>query len=133
MNNASEPNRRAVLAATAAAGAYALAASVGTAALAATQPGEGAEDTAIRPFRIEVPDEALVDLRRRIGAMRWPERETVADESQGIQLAALQEVAHYWRTGYDWRKAEAKHQRLAAVRHPDRWAGHSFRSRSFET
>jgi hypothetical protein len=66
-----------------------------------------AEDT-IRPFRINVPEEQLVDLRRRIATMRWPDPETVPDESQGVQLAALQEIARYWGTDYDWRKAEAK-------------------------
>ena len=63
---------------------------------------------AIRPFRVNVPDEALVDLRRRILATRWPERETVADESQGVQLAAIQELARYWATDYNWRKVEAQ-------------------------
>jgi len=66
------------------------------------------EDNAIRPFRIDVPQEALVDLRRRILATRWPDRETVADPSQGVQLARLQELVRYWGTDYDWRKAEAK-------------------------
>jgi pimeloyl-ACP methyl ester carboxylesterase len=63
---------------------------------------------AIRPFHVSVPDEQLVDLRRRITATRWPDRETVDDPSQGIQLARLQELVRYWGTGYDWRKAEAK-------------------------
>src|SRR5437588_10542014 len=65
-----------------------------------------AEDTAIRPFRIDVPEEALVDLRRRIAATRWPEKETVADDSQGVRLATMQELARYWMTDYDWRKGE---------------------------
>src|SRR5919109_3649979 len=64
--------------------------------------------TAVRPFRIDVPEEELVDLRRRILATRWPERETVADQSQGVQLATIQELARYWATAYDWRKCEAK-------------------------
>src|SRR5260370_1147018 len=64
------------------------------------------EDT--HPFRTNVPEEAPVDLRRRINATRWPDRETIADESQGVQLAAMQEVARYWATDYDWRKGEAK-------------------------
>jgi pimeloyl-ACP methyl ester carboxylesterase len=63
---------------------------------------------AIRPFRISIPDEQLADLRRRIAATRWPERETVADASQGVQLETLQELARYWGTDYDWRKCEAK-------------------------
>jgi pimeloyl-ACP methyl ester carboxylesterase len=62
----------------------------------------------VRPFRVHVPDAALVDLRRRIAATRWPDRETVTDASQGAQLARLQELVRYWGTGYDWRKAEAK-------------------------
>src|SRR6202022_1259641 len=65
-----------------------------------------AEETAIRPFRIDVPDEALVDLRRRIAATRWPERETVADDSQGVRLATIQELARSW-SDYDWRPCEA--------------------------
>jgi pimeloyl-ACP methyl ester carboxylesterase len=63
---------------------------------------------AIRPFRIDVPEEALIDLRRRLAATRWPERETVTDESQGVQLATIQELARYWATDYDWRRCEAK-------------------------
>ncbi len=66
------------------------------------------EEVAVRPFRIDVPEEDLVDLRRRIAATQWPERETVADESQGVQLATMQELARYWATDYDWRKVEAK-------------------------
>jgi pimeloyl-ACP methyl ester carboxylesterase len=62
----------------------------------------------IRPFRVNVPDEELVELRRRLAATRWPDRETVSDQSQGIQLAKLQELVRYWETGYDWRKAEAR-------------------------
>jgi pimeloyl-ACP methyl ester carboxylesterase len=64
--------------------------------------------TAVRPFRINVPEEDLVELRRRVLATRWPERETVTDESQGVQLATMQELARYWATEYDWRKCEAK-------------------------
>ncbi len=63
---------------------------------------------AIRPFRVDMPEEALADLRRRIAATRWPDKETVADQSQGAQLASLQELVRYWGSGYDWRKAEAK-------------------------
>jgi pimeloyl-ACP methyl ester carboxylesterase len=62
----------------------------------------------IRSFRINVPQTALDDLRRRIVATRWPEKETVADQSQGVQLATMQKLAHYWATDYDWRKVEAK-------------------------
>ena len=63
---------------------------------------------AIRPFCIHFPDEALVDLRRRITATVWPEQETVTDKSQGVQLATIQKLARYWATDYDWRKVEAK-------------------------
>jgi pimeloyl-ACP methyl ester carboxylesterase len=62
---------------------------------------------AIRPFRVDVPEADLVDLRRRIEATRWPDRETVSDRSQGAQLAELDELVRYWGTDYDWRKAEA--------------------------
>jgi pimeloyl-ACP methyl ester carboxylesterase len=64
-------------------------------------------ETEIRPFRVEVPEEALAELRRRITATRWPDRETVTDRSQGAQLAKIQEIAQYWATDYDWRKVEA--------------------------
>jgi pimeloyl-ACP methyl ester carboxylesterase len=64
--------------------------------------------TAVRPFHAEVPQADLDDLRRRIAATRWPDKETVADPSQGAQLAKLQELVRYWGNGYDWRKAEAK-------------------------
>jgi pimeloyl-ACP methyl ester carboxylesterase len=63
---------------------------------------------AIRPFRVDVPDEALIDMRRRIAATVWPERETVPDSSQGVPLATMQELARYWATDYDWRPCEAR-------------------------
>jgi pimeloyl-ACP methyl ester carboxylesterase len=62
----------------------------------------------IRPFRVNVPDADLADLKRRLAVTRWPDKETVADQSQGVQLAMLQELVRYWGTDYDWRKAEAK-------------------------
>jgi pimeloyl-ACP methyl ester carboxylesterase len=65
-------------------------------------------ETEIRPFRVDMPDEAIADLRRRIAAVRWPGRELVADRSQGVQLATIQELARYWATEYDWRRCEAK-------------------------
>ena len=65
-------------------------------------------DTTVRPFRIEVPEEAITDLRRRIADTRWPERETVSDLSQGAPLAKVQELVQYWGSNYDWRKVEAK-------------------------
>ena len=67
-----------------------------------------AEATAIRPFTIETPEADLDDLRARIAATRWPEKETVDDPSQGVQLATIQALARYWATEYDWRKCEAK-------------------------
>ena len=62
----------------------------------------------IRPFQVNVPEAELTELRRRINATRWPERETVADATQGVQLATIQALARYWATEYDWRKIEAK-------------------------
>jgi pimeloyl-ACP methyl ester carboxylesterase len=62
----------------------------------------------VHSFQVEIPDEALDDLRRRIAATRWPSKELVGDRSQGVQLATLQELARYWTTDYDWRRAEAK-------------------------
>src|SRR5437762_13437605 len=64
--------------------------------------------TDIRPFHVETPEEKLAELRRRIAATRLPSGELVADRSQGVQLATIQELAGYWVTDYDWRKAEAK-------------------------
>ena len=64
--------------------------------------------TDIRPFHVDIPEAALDDLRRRIAATQWPEKETVADESQGVQLATMQKLARYWETEYDWRTCEAK-------------------------
>jgi pimeloyl-ACP methyl ester carboxylesterase len=66
------------------------------------------QDAAIRPFNIDVPQADLDDLRRRINATKWPERETVADTSQGVQLATMQQLAQYWATEHDWRKVEAR-------------------------
>jgi pimeloyl-ACP methyl ester carboxylesterase len=62
----------------------------------------------VRPFRVQVPESALADLKRRIAATRWPDRETVSDPSQGTPLARMQELVRYWGSGYDWRKLEAK-------------------------
>ena len=65
-------------------------------------------DTAVRTFQVDIPQEQLDDLRRRLAATRWPEKETVANSSQGAQLAEMQELVRYWGTDYDWRKVEAK-------------------------
>ena len=72
----------------------------------ARQTGGGKTD--IRPFRVSIPEAQLADLRRRIEATNWPERETVADASQGVQLATMQKLARYWANNHDWRKVEAK-------------------------
>ena len=69
---------------------------------------QAAAENAIRPFHVNVPEAELTELRRRINATRWPERETVADASQGVQLATIQTLARYWATDYDWRKVEAR-------------------------
>ena len=70
-------------------------------------------ETEIRPFRVDMPDESITDLRRRIAATRWPTTELVADRSQGVQLTTIQELARYWTTDYDWRKCEARLNALA--------------------
>jgi pimeloyl-ACP methyl ester carboxylesterase len=67
-----------------------------------------AEDTSIRPFHFTASEAELVDLRRRVAATKWPERETVTDATQGVQLATMQKLARYWATDYDWRKVEAR-------------------------
>jgi pimeloyl-ACP methyl ester carboxylesterase len=72
------------------------------------QEEEAMETTDVRPFRVDVPQEALDDLRRRIASTRWPSSELVDDRSQGVQLVTMQELARYWTTDYDWRKAEAR-------------------------
>src|SRR3954468_21216886 len=77
-----------------------------------TSPGATTENATIRPFRVEVPEEHLVELRRRIAATRWPSRELVTDRSQGVQLATMQALAGYWATEYDWRRCEKKLQDL---------------------
>jgi pimeloyl-ACP methyl ester carboxylesterase len=69
-------------------------------------------DEAIRDFRVDVPQDALDDLRRRVAAMRWPARETVSDQSQGVRLETMRELARHWATDYDWRKVEARLQAL---------------------
>lgn len=69
---------------------------------------KGGDKTAIRPLRVHVPDAQLADLKRRVKSTRWPERETVTDASQGVQLATMQKLARHWATDYDWRKVEAR-------------------------
>ena len=88
-----------------------LSAGAGVAGLAAAAPlravAAAADPTAIRPFRIHAPEAALVDMKRRVLATRWPEKELVPDASQGVQLATMKALADYWVRDYDWRKAEA--------------------------
>jgi len=95
--------RRGVLATSAAVGAASLLPAHAAAAVDETNTG-----AAIRPFRVNIAEAELVELRRRVNATIWPERETVTDESQGVQLATMQKLARYWTTDYDWRKVEAK-------------------------
>ena len=83
-------------------------------AIATARSEQAAGKTAIRPFQVNTPETELTELRRRVNATRWPERETVADDTQGVQLATIQKLARYWATDYDWRKCEA---RLKALPH----------------
>ena len=75
---------------------------------AASSARRSTEDTSVRPFTVHFPQGSLDNLRRRIAATQWPEKETVADQSQGVPLATMQELARYWATDYDWRTVEAK-------------------------
>src|SRR6195256_2027953 len=74
--------------------------------------GQAADQSAIRPFHVHVPEAELTELRRRINATKWPDRELVADATQGVQLATVQALARYWGTEYDWRKGEARPKAL---------------------
>jgi pimeloyl-ACP methyl ester carboxylesterase len=99
--------------ATAGAMTFSTPSSANTVSMVMDPPVEGGgaksmDRTAIRPFRIKVADADLADLNHRIRATRWPERETVGDDSQGVRLATMQALANYWATNYDWRKCEAK-------------------------
>ena len=76
--------------------------------------------TEIRPFHVEIPEERIDDLRRRIEATRWPSKELVKDRSQGVQLETLQELARYWVTDYDLGRVEAQAERASAVHDRDR-------------
>jgi len=85
------------------------AAAVATAVAAGLRPAHAvAKDGAIRPFHVEFSEKELVELRKRVQATRWPDRETVADPSQGVQLTTIQQLVHYWATDYSWRKVEAR-------------------------
>jgi pimeloyl-ACP methyl ester carboxylesterase len=85
-----------------------LAATAGAVSLLPASLRAATEDDAIRTFTVNFPDSDIVDLRRRVKATKWPDRETVKDPSQGVQLATVQKLAHYWHTEYDWRKVEAR-------------------------
>ena len=98
-----DQNRRKLLT-----GAAVVLAAAGAAGVIPLDLAAAAADDAIRPFHINVPEEALVDLRRRLAATRWPDKETVDDDSQGVPQATLQELVRYWQTDYDWRKVEAR-------------------------
>jgi pimeloyl-ACP methyl ester carboxylesterase len=102
-----EPSRRTFLATSAAAVAVTAASTSVLSSSEAAAATAGA-DTAVRKYRVNVPDSVLTDLRHRIKATRWPAKETVNDQAQGVQLAKLQELVHYWGTRYDWRKVERK-------------------------
>jgi pimeloyl-ACP methyl ester carboxylesterase len=93
-----KPTRREVLA---------TAAAMGAAGMLSAQPAAAGDD-AVRPFHIAFADEDLADLKRRIQATKWPDREQVADTAQGVQLATMQELAGYWASQYDWRECEAR-------------------------
>jgi pimeloyl-ACP methyl ester carboxylesterase len=97
-----DQGRRRLLAAFAMGGAV-----FGTAGILTPQQAGADTNDTIRPFRAHIPDAQLTDLRRRIRATRWPDRETVPDQSQGVQLEKLQQLVRYWGTGYDWRRFEA--------------------------
>jgi pimeloyl-ACP methyl ester carboxylesterase len=101
----SAPIRRSFLSTTLIAAAFGLLQST---APSYAQTAPSAEGKAIRPFKINFPEEALTDLRRRVVATRWPEKEPVSDHSQGVPLATMQKLAKYWANEYDWRKCEAR-------------------------
>ncbi|SHK94214.1 Pimeloyl-ACP methyl ester carboxylesterase [Chitinophaga jiangningensis] len=103
-------NTRKVIAGTIAAGALMVQSAF---SIAQRAPMGAADDSeAIRPFQVKVAQSSIVDLKKRILATRWPERETVGDKSQGVQLEVMQKLAHYWATAYDWRRIESKLKEL---------------------
>jgi pimeloyl-ACP methyl ester carboxylesterase len=83
-------------------------AAAGAASIFPAFKSNAAPSAEIRPFRVHFPEEALVDLRRRVSAAKWPNREIVRDATQGVQFATMQKLARYWATDYDWRKIESK-------------------------
>lgn len=99
-------------------------AAIGAASLVSGKALAAAGDTAVRPFKVAVPDSALADMRRRILDTRWADKEPVADDGQGVQRGKLEPLIQYWAKGYDWRKVEARAQRPADVHDQDRRPGH---------
>jgi hypothetical protein len=95
-----------MLASTIVTGSFALLATSGIAQTNPTMDFKASDS--IRPFHVSFPQSALDDLRQRVLATRWPDKETVTDESQGVQLATMQKLANYWATVYDWHKCEAR-------------------------
>ena len=83
-------------------------AAAGAASILPRSRASAAAADAIRPFRFDVPEQDLIDLHRSLAATRWPDKETVADDSQGVPPAMLQELVRYWQTDYDWRKVEVQ-------------------------
>src|SRR5690348_12781015 len=115
MSRNSSPNRRSVLAVSAAAGAVSLlpihwaAAGVARASQTSKQgDSKMAATDEVRPFSFHAPDAELADLRQRINGTKWPDREQVGDDSQGVRLDTIQKLARYWATEHDWRKVEAR-------------------------
>ena len=98
-----------------------------------TQTHETISTHEVRPFHINVPEEDFDELRRRIAATRLPEKETVADASQGVQLATMQALARYWGDRLRLPEVRGKLKALPPFHNRDRWTGRSFHSRSFET
>src|SRR5260221_3200125 len=94
---------------------------------------QASDKTAIHPFHVNVPETERTELRRRINATKWSERETVTDASQGVQLATIQPLARYWATDYDWRKIEAKMNALPQLMTEIDGLDISFHSRPFKT
>ena len=90
----------------------------------------GSDNTAVRPFQVGFPEAELTELRRRVNATRWPERETVGDDSQGVPLAMMQELARYWGDGLRLAQVRGEAERPTELHHRDRRAGHSLHSRS---
>ena len=98
----------------------------------AVMTDRSAGDTTIRPFTVEIPEAELEDLRARIAATRLPEKETVEDDSQGVPLATMQDLARYWATEYDWRKVRGAAERPAELHHRDRRARHPLHPRPLQ-